>query len=113
MKVTQLLYATPNVLGEIEPNVTSVIHPPQGSDGNVVAYQSFYDSSEPADNPSRIIAGNQTTGGLITSIETAIIAPALMAGHPVVLADTEGAEANFAGGPGYGNATLDSLRTGA
>ena len=33
-----------------------------------------------------------------------------MAGHPCVLAHTEGAGANFAAGPVYGRATLDSLR---
>lgn len=110
VEVTQLLYATTNVHGEIEPNVTSVMHPPGGSDGNVIAYQSFYDSATPVDNPSRIIAGNMTTGGLITALDTAIIAPALLAGHPVVLADTEGADAHFAAGPGYGYAPLDSLR---
>ncbi len=110
VKVTQLLYATTNVRGEIEPNVTSVIHPPGGSDGNVVSYQSIYDSSNPDDNPSRAIAGNMSLGGLIPSVESALIAPSLTAGHPVVLADTEGADANFAAGPGYGTATLDSLR---
>ncbi|MGO3363546.1 MAG: lipase family protein [Corynebacterium sp.] len=110
LKVTQLLYATTNVRGEIEANATSVIHPPGGSDGNVVSYQSIYDSSNPADNPSRAIAGNLSLGSLLPAVETAIVAPALLAGHPVVLADTEGADVNFAAGPGYGYATLDSLR---
>ncbi|HIW92334.1 MAG TPA: lipase family protein [Candidatus Corynebacterium avicola] len=49
-------------------------------------------------------------GGLIPAAETGIIAPALLNGHTVVFADTEGADANFAAGPGYGYATLDSLR---
>ena len=62
VKVTQILYTTTNVLGNIEPNVTSVIHPPGGSDGNVISYQSIYDSSNPADNPSRAIAGNLELG---------------------------------------------------
>ena len=110
VKVTQILYTTTNVLGNIEPNVTSVIHPPGGSDGNVISYQSIYDSSNPVDNPSRAIAGNLELGGLLPAAETAIIAPALLAGHPVILADTEGADANFAAGPAYGYATLDSLR---
>ena len=57
-----------------------------------------------------MIAGNMTLGGVIPTAETSILAPALMAGHPVVLADTEGAGANFAAGPVYGRATLDSLR---
>ena len=108
--VTQILYVTTNALGHKEANVTSVIHPPYGSDGNVVSYQSFYDSSNTDDNPSRIIAGNFTLGGAITAVETPLIAPALLAGHPVVFSDTEGANADFAAGPGYGRATLDSLR---
>lgn len=110
LTAVQILYTTTNARGEIEPNVTSVIAPPQGSDGNVVAYQSAYDSANPKDNPSRMIAGNMTLGGVIPTAETSILAPALMAGHPVVLADTEGAGANFAAGPVYGRATLDSLR---
>jgi hypothetical protein len=111
LTAVQILYTTTNARGEIEPNVTSVIAPPDGkSDGNVVAYQSAYDSANPKDNPSRIIAGNMSLGGIIPTAETTILAPALLAGHPVVLADTEGAGANFAAGPVYGRATLDSLR---
>ena len=111
LNAVQILYTPTNARGEIEPNVTSVIAPPNGqNDGNVVAYQSAYDSANPKDNPSRIIAGNMTLGGLIPTAETSILAPALLAGHPVVLADTEGAGANFAAGPVYGRATLDSLR---
>jgi hypothetical protein len=110
VRVTQILYATTNVRGEIEENVTSVLHPPGAASGNVVSYQSFYDSLNPLDNPSRIIAGNQSLGGLITTGETALIAPALLAGHAVVIADIQGKDANFASGPGYGTATLDSLR---
>ena len=47
LTAVQILYTTTNARGEIEPNVTSVIAPPQGSDGNVVAYQSAYDSATP------------------------------------------------------------------
>lgn len=110
VRVTQLLYATTNVHGEIEENVTIVMHPPVPASGNVISYQSFYDSLNPTDNPSRIIAGNQTLGGLISTLESAMIAPALLSGHAVVLSDTQGKDANFAAGPGYGAATLDSLR---
>lgn len=108
--VTQLLYATTNVRGEIEHNVTSVMHPPGSASGNVVSYQSFYDSLNTDDNPSRIIAGNQSLGGLMSTIETGLIAPALLSGHSVVLSDVQGKDASFAAGPGYGTAVLDSLR---
>lgn len=110
VRVTQILYATTGVRGQIEQNVTSVIHPPGAPSGNVVSYQSFYDSLNPLDNPSRIIAGNMSLGGLMSTIETALIAPSLLAGHAVVLSDIQGKDANFAAGPGYGAATLDSLR---
>jgi len=107
--LTQLLYVTTSALGVLEPNVTSVIHPPQGTDGSIVAYQSFYDTSNPFDNPSRSIAGNLSLGGLIPALENVFILPALLAGHSVVVADTQGKDANFAVGPAYG-AALDSLR---
>ncbi|WP_297006075.1 lipase family protein [uncultured Corynebacterium sp.] len=110
LKVTQILYVTTNPRGVHEQNVTSVVHPPNGSDGNVISYQSIYDSANPADNPSRAIAGNLSLGGLLPTVETAIILPALMNGHPVVIADTEGRDADLAAGPAYGAATLDSLR---
>lgn len=110
VQVTQILYATTNVHGETEENVTSVIHPPGPASGNVVSYQSFYDSLNPLDNPSRIIAGNQSLGGIIPTFETSLIAPSLLAGHTVVLADVQGKDADFAAGPQYGAATLDSLR---
>lgn len=110
VQVTQILYATTNARGGIEENVTSVIHPPGPATGNVVSYQSFYDSLNPLDNPSRMIAGNRSLGGLIPAFETTFIAPSLLAGHTVVLADTQGPDADFAAGPGYGAATLDSLR---
>lgn len=110
LDVTQLLYVTTSALGVLETNVTSVIHPPQGTDGSIVAYQSFYDTSNPVDNPSRSIAGNLSLGGLIPALENVFILPALLAGHSVVVADTQGKDANFAAGPAYGAATLDSLR---
>lgn len=110
VEVTQILYSTTSVTGEIEENVTSVIHPPGPASGNVVSYQSFYDSLNPLDNPSRIIAGNMTLGGLIPTLESSLIAPSLLAGHTVVLSDIQGKDADFAAGPGYGAATLDSLR---
>jgi hypothetical protein len=76
----------------------------------VFVYQSFYDTSNPVDNPSRIIAGNQTLGGQTAGADLGMSAAPLLAGHPVILADTEGADANFAAGPVYGRATLDSVR---
>lgn len=110
LQVTQIRYVTTNVTGGKESNVTSIIHPPGPSDGKVVVYGSLYDSLNPADNPSRVIAGNMSLGGVVSAAETALIAPSLLSGHPVVVTDTQGNDANFAAGPGYGMATLDAVR---
>jgi hypothetical protein len=107
----QLLYRANNELGEPTVNVTSVLKPllsigtPQ-----VVAYQSFYDSLNPVDEPSYAISGGLTLGGAIPQVESALIGPSLLAGRTVVIADTEGENADFAAGPEYGTNTLDSLK---
>ena len=107
----QLLYRANNELGEPAVNVTSVLKPlltigtPQ-----VVAYQSFYDSLSPVDEPSYAISGGLTLGGAIPQVESALIGPSLLAGRTVVIADTEGEAADFAAGPEYGTNTLDSLK---
>jgi hypothetical protein len=111
VQAVQLLYRSTSELGEPTVNVTSVLKPaitigaPQ-----VVAYQSFYDSLNPADEPSYAISGGLTLGGAIPQVESALIGPSLLAGRTVVIADTEGEQADFAAGPEYGMNTLDSLR---
>lgn len=112
LTVVQLLYRSTTQLGAPSANVTSVVEPLVrfGPSQQVVAYQSFYDSLNPDDAPSRAIAGNVSLGGLIPNVETALIAPELLQGRPVVIADTEGPTADFADGPEYGTYTLDSLR---
>lgn len=112
LQVVQLLYRGTTQLGAASANVTSIIEPPVrlGPATQVVAYQSFYDSLNPADSPSRTIAGGLSLGGLIPDVETGLIVPELLQGHPVVVADTEGPTADFADGPEYGRYTLDSLR---
>ncbi|HKZ12300.1 MAG TPA: lipase family protein [Solirubrobacterales bacterium] len=107
----QLLYRANNELGEPTVNVTSVLKPlltigtPQ-----VVAYQSFYDSLNPVDEPSYAISGGLTLGGAIPQVESSLIGSSLLAGRTVVIADTEGETADFAAGPEYGTNTLDSLK---
>src|ERR1700710_3017722 len=107
----QLLYRASNELGEPTVNVTSVLKPlleigaPQ-----VVAYQSFYDSLSPVDEPSYAISGGLTLGGAIPQVESALVGPSLLAGRTVVIADTEGEAADFAAGPEDGNNTLASLK---
>ncbi len=107
----QLLYRSTSQTGEPTVNVTSVLKPlitigtPQ-----VVAYQSFYDSLNPTDEPSYAITGGLSLGGAIPQVESALIGPSLLADRTVVIADTEGEKADFAAGPEYGYNTLDSLK---
>ena len=110
VNAVQLLYRTTNAAGEPAANVTSVLQPPLASGAeNVVAYQSFYDSLNPQDEPSYSISGGTTFGGAIPDVESALFAPELLAGNAIVIADTEGETADFAAGPEYGIDTLNSL----
>lgn len=112
VKAIQLLYRTENQRGEPVVNATTVIRPLLAlrPASKVVAYQSFYDSLNPADQPSAAIAGGVGLGPAIVNVETALFAPLLLAGHTIVITDTEGQDADFAAGPEYGIATLDGLR---
>lgn len=111
VRVVQLLYRSTGAIGQPTVNVTSVLKPrvllgaPE-----VVSYQSFYDSLNPADEPSYAISGGLTLGGIIANSESALIVPALLAGQVVVVPDIEGVEAGFGAGPAYGMNTLDALR---
>jgi Secretory lipase len=111
VKAVQLLYRSTGETGQPTVNVTSILKPPLALDApNVVAYQSFYDSLNPDDEPSYAISGGLTLGGAIPDVESALFAPELIAGNAIVIADTEGESADFAAGPEYGINTLDSLR---
>lgn len=112
LKAVQLLYRTTDQAGRAVVNVTTVVRPvlPVGPTPKVVSYQSFYDSLNPADQPSAVIAGGSGLGAGIANVETLIFAPLLLAGYTINIPDTEGQEADFAAGPEYGVNTLDSLR---
>jgi len=111
VRTVQLLYRSSGELGQPTVNVTSVLEPLSGPNPpRVIAYQSFYDSLNPDDEPSYAISGGVTFGGLLDTTETVLIAPMLLEGYTVVVADTEGETADFAAGPEYGYNTLDSLR---
>jgi Secretory lipase len=111
VRVVQLLYRSAGALGQPTANVTSVLEPPVplGSP-RAVSYQSFYDSLNPADEPSVQIAGGVTLGGLVADAESVVIAPLLLQGYTVIVPDTEGQTADFASGPEYGVNTLNSIR---
>lgn len=105
----QYLYRTNNARMDAVANATTVIQSPAGN-GNAISYQSAYDSLNPLDAPSHVIAGNVSLGGIIYSGETLLLAPILLAGYDIIVPDTEGPTADLAAGPEYGMTTLDSLR---
>ncbi|WP_329125893.1 lipase family protein [Streptomyces sp. NBC_01465] len=110
VKAIQLLYRTVDAQGRPSAGVTSIVRSPNGGGSKAVSYQSFYDSLNPEDAPSRAIAGDLTLGGAIPNIESLLLVPMLLAGYNVVIPDTEGQTADFAAGPEYGTSTLDSIR---
>jgi hypothetical protein len=112
VRVVQLLYRSAGALGQPTANVTSVLEPPVPPLGpaRAVSYQSFYDSLNPADEPSVQIAGDVTLGGLVADAESVVIAPLLLLGYTVIVPDTEGQTADFSSGPEYGTNTLNSIR---
>lgn len=123
LRVTQVVYRSTGSLDEPVANVTSIVHPPTESNPpKVVSYQSFYDSLNVLDSPSRIIGGglqllgltprgyNVNGGSIIPTTENGFFAPLLAAGITVVIPDTQGQQAAFVGGPFMGRMTLDSLR---
>lgn len=110
LQVVQIVFRSTNARGEPIAAVTSVIKPPFGVSTKVISYQSFYDSLDPEHGPSRAIAGGVSLGGAIANVETGLIAPFLLQGYAVNVADTQGPTADFAAGPEYGQVTLDSIR---
>lgn len=109
--VVQILFRTTNQRGNAIAGVTSVLKPPGGkTTSKVLSYQSFYDSLNPEDGPSRAIAGGTTFGGMAAHAETALVAAFLLKGFAINFPDTEGPRADFAAGPEYGKVTLDSIR---
>jgi len=111
VKAVQILYRSTDALGRPTANATSVLIPPGKKFKNrVVSYQSFYDSMNPDDGPSRAIRGDITLGGLVNIAEAGLLAPMLTHGYITIVPDTEGQKADFAVGPVYGMNTLDSIR---
>src|SRR3984957_6393269 len=111
VRVVQLVYRSAGALGQPTTNVTSVLEPPvPPSSPRAVSYQSFYDSLNPADEPSVQIAGDVTLGGFVTDAESVVIAPLLLQGYTVIVPDTEGQTADFSAGPENGINTLNSIR---
>ncbi|MFF5973071.1 lipase family protein [Streptomyces sp. NPDC012769] len=110
LKAIQLLHRSTDAQGRPAANVTTVVRSLTGDGSKAVSYQSFYDSLNPEDGPSRAIAGNLSLGGVIPNVEAVFMAPLLAKGYTLVIPDTQGQRAAFAAGPEYGTNTLDSIR---
>lgn len=110
LEVVQIVFRSTSQTGRPMAAVTSVIKPVTGTTSKVISYQSFYDSLNPEDGPSRAIAGGTTPGGMGAHLETGMVAGFLLQGYAIVVPDTEGPTADFAAGPEYGMVTLDSIR---
>jgi hypothetical protein len=109
--MTQIQYRTTTVTGEPTVAVTSVLQPPAGvpRTGDTVMYASFYDSMNPEDGPSRVLARGAQSG-MLDYAEAAFVTPLLAAGHTVVMPDIQGERGIFAVGEEYGHIILDGLR---
>ncbi|AXI04719.1 triacylglycerol lipase [Aquirhabdus parva] len=111
----QLLYRTNNAQRQPVVNVTSIILPAK-SNGKAISYQSAYDSLNPKDSPSQVIAGDKditkliNLGPIVYSGESIPLAALAALGYTIIVPDTQGVTADFAAGPEYGMTTLDSIR---
>ena len=115
LKATQLVYRSTDALQRPAANVTTIFAPDCAkvscaNKNKVISYQSFYDSLNPEDGPSRAYAGGRRLPDLLPAVETVLFGTYVKKGYTVVISDTEGQKANFAAGPEYGYNTLDSIR---
>jgi len=115
-KATQIVYRSTDAMLQPAANVTTVFTPDCASasacpnKNKVISYQSFYDSLNPEDSPSRAFAGGKRLPDMLPAVETMLFGSYVKKGYTVVISDTEGQKANFAAGPEYGYNTLDSIR---
>lgn len=114
LKATQIVYRSTDALQRPAANVTTIFAPDCTSScpnkNKVISYQSFYDSLNPEDGPSRAYAGGKRLPDVLPAVETVLFGTYVKKGYTVVISDTEGQKANFAAGPEYGYNTLDSIR---
>jgi len=115
LKATQLVYRSTDAQLRPAANVTTIFTPDCAkvsctNKNKVISYQSFYDSLNPEDGPSRAYAGGKRLPDLLPAVETILFGKYVKQGYTVVISDTEGQKANFAAGPEYGYNTLDSIR---
>lgn len=116
LTASQIMYRTTDVLGRPSAAVTTVLRPPGvpgRSTGRAVMYASYYDSLDPADSPSRAIAGMPVSDASNIDGELAVVAGLLLAGETVIMPDIQGERRIFAVGEEYAHITLDALRAAA
>lgn len=104
VSVVQLLYRSTDARGRANAAVTSIYKPASPKAGAAISYESAYDSLNPEDGPSRLVAAGKTT------YETQLISIFLSQGYTVIEPDSQGPTADFAAGPEYGTVSLDSIR---
>jgi hypothetical protein len=116
-KATQLVYRSTDAQQRPTANVTTIFAPDCtagtsacSNKNKVISYQSFYDSLNPEDSPSRAYAGGQRIPDALPAVETVLFGGYVKKGYTVIISDTEGQKANFAAGPEYGYNTLDAIR---
>jgi hypothetical protein len=115
-KATQIVYRSTDAMMQPTANVTTIFTPDCASasacpnKNKVISYQSFYDSLNPEDSPSRAFAGGKRLPDVLPAVETILFGSYVKNGYTVIISDTEGQKADFAAGPEYGYNTLDSIR---
>ncbi len=112
---TQIVYRSTDAMQRPVANVTTIFSPDcsKASCANknkVLSYQSFYDSLNPEDSPSRAFAGGKRLPDIVPAVETILFGKYVKQGYTVIVSDTQGQRADFAAGPEYGYNTLDSIR---
>lgn len=115
-KATQIVYRSTDATQQATANVTTIFTPDCTTasacpnKNKVISYQSFYDSLNPEDAPSRAFAGGSRLPDALPGVETTLFGSYVKNGYTVIISDTEGQKADFAAGPEYGYNTLDSIR---
>jgi hypothetical protein len=110
----QVLYKSTDATDQPTTEVTTVMVPllPWLGGGHrpVVAYQSAEDSVDTSCSPSYSLRAGISTVASNSSLETSLIATALLRGWAVVTSDYEGPDSQFLAGPLEGHGVLDGIR---
>lgn len=108
----QILYRTADTLGRPQAAVTTLWVPQNGTNNQLLSYQTPYDSVNSDCVPSFAVrdASTPVSIGPVDSYDVATINAALANGWYVSMPDYFGPQAAFASGPQAAKATLDGIR---